>query len=439
MYFQNKKTSSLFNISKFINKSISTIVPSLSPSTLTTPTTKMLSSGIKTTTRTLFTTTLETILTTTNNKSTTNSTTTIINSTISNNITNQLHPQQQLQSNTESTLLLILAFIAFIENLLVCLPIIYNPRIRTTINYFVLSLCLTQLLTDSFVIPLHCFAMQTVFYSYVVAFVVISYITNLLALTLDRYTAIKYPLRYRGIMWRGRCIRIIVACWVVSMLVQILPVFWHNSKDKLIIHKVYISSITGIFLLLPLCIVIFAYVNIFIEIVTSSKKDKRRRVTFRNSDVRLSIEFGGEERKISSSSIMSGVSAVSSPNGLSTSNTSLIRSINKKFNFQQQVEFRSAMIFFVIILMYGATWIPVLIMTIAGVMGKSHRIPKNMNVCAIYIMVANTMLDPLIYGWYMKDIRCELINMMRKTRRCIMRGRNTVLKANSPVLRYDES
>lgn len=394
-----------------------------------------------TTTNALCNTTLETLLRiTNNNQSAINfiTNTKIFNSTLSSNNITTNH-QHQHHSNTESTLLLILAFIAFIENFLVCLPIIYNPRIRTTINYFVLSLCLTQLLTDCFVIPLYCFAMQTVFYSYVVAFVVISYITNLLALTLDRYAAIKYPLRYRGIMWRGRCIRIIVANWVVSMLVQILPVFWHNSNDKQIIHKVYISSITAIFLLLPLCIVIFAYVNIFIEIVSSSKKDKRRRVTFRNSDIRLGIEYGGDERKVSSSSIMSEVSAVSSTNGLSTSNTSLIKSINKKWSFQQQVEFRSAIIFFVIILMYGATWIPVLVMTIAGVIGKSHSIPKNMNVCAIYIMVANTMLDPLIYGWYMKDIRSELIKMFRRPRERITRGRSTVLKTNSPEMKDDES
>lgn len=349
---------------------------------------------------------------------------TIIHSTLTNNTGTTNHHQQHLQQN-KSSLLLILAFIGFIENFFVCLPIIYNPRIRTTINYFVFSLCLTQLLTDCIVIPLYCFAMQTVFYSYVVAFVVISYITNLLALTLDRYTAIKYPLRYRGIMWRGRCIRIIVACWVVSMLVQILPVFWHNSKDKQTIHKVYISSITAIFLLLPLCIVIFAYINIFIEIVSSNKKDKQRRVMFRNSDVQLNIELCLDERKDSNSSIITEVSTVSSPNELVTSNTFHFRSINKnkKWNFQQQLEFRSAMIFFVIILMYGATWIPVLFMTIAGVMGKSHHIPKSMNVCAIYIMVANTMLDPLIYGWYMKDIRCELIRMIRKIKERITHGK----------------
>ena len=345
-------------------------------------------------------------------------------------LTDQLTPNQttpfiKVQSQLEITLLLLIAFMAFIGNFLVCLPILMNPRIRTTINCFVLSLCFTQILTDCFVIPLYCFALGSAVYSYVVAFVVISYITNLLALTLDRYFAIKFPLRYRGIMWRGRCIRVILLCWMVSAFVHILPVLWYNSEHHKIIHKVYISTITVLFLLFPLCVVIFVYVNIFIEILSSSRKEKERRVTYRKSqylgeggsyspsgsDV-LSIGFGDEERKHSTASIVSeGPSIMDS---MTSSSTSLVKTSNRKSKLQQadlKVEVRSALIFFVIILMYGATWIPVLIMTIAGVLGRSHLIPKGMNTCSIYIMAGNTMLDPLIYGWYMKDIRKQLIKL----------------------------
>jgi len=143
---------------------------------------------------------------------------------------------------------------------------------------------MTQILTDCVVIPLYCFALTSIVYSYVVAFVVISYVTNLLALTLDRYFAIKFPLRYRGIMWRGRCIRVILACWVISTFVQILPVFWNNSDHQHILHKVYLSTITIVFLLLPLCIVIFAYVSIFIEVVSITQKEKKRRVIFKKKE-----------------------------------------------------------------------------------------------------------------------------------------------------------
>ena len=258
-------------------------------------------------------------------------------------------------------------------------------------------------------------------------------------------------------MWRGRCIRIIVACWAISMLVQILPIFWHTSPAKATIHKVYISCITVIFLLMPLCIVVFAYVNIFMEIVSSSHKEKKRRVTFRCTEARLSIHpiVNGNnsnnissnnitidldnDRKVSTCSRISDISSTTSPPRrsaadaagalLSSSSTSLIQSLHCRWKFQEQVEFRSAIIFFVIILMYGATWIPVLIMTIAGVLGKSHHIPKSMNMCSIYIMVANTMLDPLIYGCYMKDIREELISIFNALRISLRRStRQAVLK-----------
>lgn len=86
--------------------------------------------------------------------------------------------------------------------------------------------------------------------------------------------------------------------------------------------------------------------------------------------------------------------------------------MSKQQNLDFRMEVRSALIFFVIILMYGATWIPVLIMTVAGVFDKAHTIPKSMNMCAIYIMAGNTMLDPLVYGWYMKDIRTHLTKIL---------------------------
>jgi len=44
-------------------------------------------------------------------------------------------------------------------------------------------------------------------------------------------------------------------------------------------------------------------------------------------------------------------------------------------------------------------------MTVAGVLEKGDKIPKSMKTGAIYIMVGNTILDPLIYGLCMKDIR----------------------------------
>ena len=351
------------------------------------------------------------------------------NNSDSRNMTSQMLLAESVNyhSTTKITLLLILAFVAFIANVLVCLPIIVVPKIRTTINCFVLSLCMTQILTDCIVIPLYCFALTSIVYSYVVAFVVISYVTNLLALTFDRYFAIKFPLRYRGIMWRGRCIRVILACWVVSTLVQILPVFWYNSDHHKILHKVYLSAITIIFLLLPLCIVIFAYVSIFIEIVSSTQKEKRRRVIFKKKneeDNRLNPgllpfprsqnstecinaeEFLGDDRKASNFSVLSGVSVAS--------NAPLVKMFNRrrsKRNLPQpdfRMEARSAIIFFVIIVMYGATWIPVLFMTVAGVLEKSDQIPKSMKTGAIYIMAGNTLLDPLIYGLCMKDIRKHL-------------------------------
>lgn len=53
----------------------------------------------------------------------------------------------------ESFLLLLINFVAFFGNLLVCLAFYRNPRLRITPNYYIISLAISDLLTSVFCLP----------------------------------------------------------------------------------------------------------------------------------------------------------------------------------------------------------------------------------------------------------------------------------------------
>ena len=194
---------------------------------------------------------------------------------------------------TGKSVLLIISLIALFANILVCAAILSVPNLRREIvNCFVLSLCSTQILVDVVVMPLFCFAADHFIYSYAVALTVMAYITSLLALTLDRYLAVSFPLRYRGLMWYSRCVRLILACWSISAIIQLLPILWKGSTYSAIIHKIYLAVIAITFLFIPLILVMYAYAAILLEVISLSKRDKKR--GFKKKNVR-------EKRKVSES------------------------------------------------------------------------------------------------------------------------------------------
>ena len=161
--------------------------------------------------------------------------------------------------------LMVSCVIAITSNTSVCYLIISVPRLRTPTNVFILSLCLCNICVSGFLIPMHCFSMNTLAYQYIVLITVLTYIANLTAVTYERLFSITKPFRYKTEMNKVRAAKISLVAWVVPLLYCILPILW-RSDTTILVHKVYIMGTLILFLIIPLLFIFFVYVKVFIEI-----------------------------------------------------------------------------------------------------------------------------------------------------------------------------
>ncbi|XP_054711836.1 dopamine receptor 1-like [Uloborus diversus] len=138
--------------------------------------------------------------------------------------------------------LAIIIFMAITGNLLVCLAISTDRRLRKLGNLFLISLAVADLLVSSLVMT---FALANDLMGYWmfgpqfcdtwVAFDVMcstASILNLCAISLDRFIHIKDPLRYGRWMTRRVVLMSIAGIWIMSALVSFLPISlgWHKPK-----------------------------------------------------------------------------------------------------------------------------------------------------------------------------------------------------------------
>ncbi|XP_074055897.1 adenosine receptor A2a [Macrotis lagotis] len=133
-----------------------------------------------------------------------------------------------------------IAVLAVLGNVLVCWAVSMNTNLQNVTNYFVVSLAAADIAVGVLAIP---FAITistgfcAAFYGclFIACFVLVltqSSIFSLLAIAIDRYIAIRIPLRYNGLVTGTRAKGIIAICWVLSFIIGLTPMLgWNKFKE----------------------------------------------------------------------------------------------------------------------------------------------------------------------------------------------------------------
>ncbi|XP_042344144.1 adenosine A2a receptor a [Plectropomus leopardus] len=150
-------------------------------------------------------------------------------------------PEDPIASSLYIVLELLIALFSVMGNVLVCWAVCLNSNLQSITNFFVVSLAVADIAVGVLAIP---FAIVisigfcSNFYGclFIACFVLVltqSSIFSLLAIAIDRYIAIKLPLRYNSLVTGQRAQGIIAICWILSIIIGLTPMMgWHKSDGN---------------------------------------------------------------------------------------------------------------------------------------------------------------------------------------------------------------
>ena len=126
-------------------------------------------------------------------------------------------------------------------NLLVIIVFCQYKRLRTITNYYVLSLAVADLLVGLIGIPA---AIATsvglpfnfqgcLFMNSFLMLLCTTSIFSLVAVSVDRFWAIMYPLNYPVVMTRTKAMLVIMFCWILAAVIGLLPSLgWNKGPPR---------------------------------------------------------------------------------------------------------------------------------------------------------------------------------------------------------------
>ncbi|XP_051551059.1 adenosine receptor A2b-like isoform X1 [Myxocyprinus asiaticus] len=133
---------------------------------------------------------------------------------------------------------LVIAVVSIVGNVLVCWAVAINSTLKNATNYFLVSLAVADILVGCLAIPFAItisIGLESDFYGclFLACFVLVltqSSIFSLLAVAIDRYLAVKIPLRYKELVTGKRAREIIAILWILSFIIGLIPFVGWNKR-----------------------------------------------------------------------------------------------------------------------------------------------------------------------------------------------------------------
>ncbi|XP_043924762.1 adenosine receptor A2a [Protopterus annectens] len=307
-----------------------------------------------------------------------------------------------------------IAVLAILGNILVCWAVYINSNLQNATNFFVVSLAAADIAVGVLAIP---FAITistgfcASFYGclFIACFVLVltqSSIFSLLAIAVDRYIAIKIPLRYNSLVTTKRAKGVIVVCWVLSFIIGLTPMLgWHQDPkvnkepnnctldpicNKTLVICLFTNVVTMdymvyynffVFVLLPLIFMLGIYLKIFMAARQQLKK------------IELKIIHGEKSRSI------------------------------------LQKEVHAAKSLAIIVGLFAVCWLPLHILNCFTLFCPGCKVPPSwLMYMAIILSHANSVVNPLIYAYRIREFRHTFRRILRRHIWC---QKEQLLRSNS--------
>ncbi|KAB5548979.1 hypothetical protein PHYPO_G00061930 [Pangasianodon hypophthalmus] len=296
---------------------------------------------------------------------------------------------------------LLIAALAVAGNVLVCWAVSLNSNLQSITNYFVVSLAVADVAVGLLAIPF-AIVISTGFCShfhgclFIACFVLVltqSSIFSLLAIAVDRYIAIKIPLRYNSLVTNLRAKGIICLCWILSVIIGLTPMLgWHMNSTNFtnsscpagmteclfervvtMDYMVYFNFFVCV--LMPLVAMLVIYARIFM-----AARRQLRQMEHKTS-------YSHSEGSSASSSTRSTL----------------------------QREVHAAKSLAIIVGLFAICWLPLHIINCFTLFcPKCPRPPLWIMYLAIILSHANSVVNPFIYAYRIRDFRLTFRRIIRQ-------------------------
>ena len=178
-------------------------------------------------------------------------------------------PEHKIISSIGITVLML---VSLSGNALVCLAVYQSKQLQSSVNYFVVSLAFSDILVGLISMPLWLTFELTKFeglpaaihpdalvkgWTFIDILSGVASISNLVAISFERYFSIKSPLSHRMCMLHSYVVLNTLAVWIYSAIVSSVYIGIWSWK-----WKVLLTAIIGF--ALPLCFILFSYLNVFL-------------------------------------------------------------------------------------------------------------------------------------------------------------------------------
>ncbi|KAM4701279.1 adenosine receptor A2b [Discoglossus pictus] len=287
----------------------------------------------------------------------------------------------------------VIAVLSIVGNVLVCWAVAINSTLKNATNYFLVSLAVADIAVGLLAIPFAItisIGLETDFHSclFLACFVLVltqSSIFSLLAVAIDRYLAIKIPLRYKSLVTGKRARAVIAVFWILSFGIGLTPLMGWNSWDTAcpstggprnctipcLFEKVVTMSYMVYFnffgcVLLPLLIMLGIYIKIFMV----------ARMQLRQIELKC----------------------ISSDNSRTT--------LQKEVNAAKSLS--------IIVGLFAFCWLPIHILNCITLFAPQLSKPGWVMNMAIILSHANSVVNPIIYAYKIRDFRYTFRKIISK-------------------------
>ena len=304
----------------------------------------------------------------------------------------------QIFLTVSASLIIITIVAAIFGNLLVCLAILLNQRLRKPTNYFIFSLAISDLMTASFSMPFDVQAMlhpygwnngefACNFWAFMYLIAAPTSILNLMAVSIDRYRAISAPLRYYNKMRPRRALVIIATIWLYSLMFTLVGMVGWPLYDHIVrygmcffnIHYYYSLVSSAVNFVLPIIVMCVIYFKIY---------------------------------RIAHAHAHRLVQEVPSASVASCSNEDSANMTSEKKRTKRNI--KAAKTIAILVSTFLVCWMPMTIFSAVGTL-CSQCLMLNVPVFQAFLVLAyiNSALNPILYSFFNREFRESFVKIFR--------------------------